>query len=276
MTPSVWKRLPERWWLVGVLVVLFALALLIAKIVPDEHPSATAAKTASRGGPQSLFLGDGNGGNIEIQQPVEQWTDWQCCEFLQPWVTNPTGVAWDVDDHWEKIDVDATLAANTTVTSTSQEVADVDPTWHCLNGLCAWWSGGKREFQVFVGAPASTLLVSTCYAPQSRCFNAPAVYDKPNKRYVYGMCVTVRYTNDDPAVAMIPGSGGDAFTSGPTRGLGLLTTETVRIGNPTSHTVRNIAAFVQMVGTGGDGAVCSPTTHHIDTVDYPFSWFILG
>lgn len=34
-------RLPKRWWLFGVLVLLFALALLAAKLIPSEHESAS-------------------------------------------------------------------------------------------------------------------------------------------------------------------------------------------------------------------------------------------
>ncbi len=277
------RTVPKRWWLLGVLVVLFLAALLAAKLIPSDHQHATASKN---GGAQPLFLGDGNGGNIEIQQPVEQWTDFgysgsTCCSFIQPWVTNPTGVAWDVDDHWEKIDSDGYLNGNATMTTTSQEVADTTQAYHCVINApgqgdnCAWWSGGTgRDFQVFVAAPAATLIVSICYQPQARCFTVPASYDKPNRRYVYGICLNVKYRANDTAVGMIPGSGGDQFATGPVRGLGLVTTETVTVANPTGHTVRGIFAQVAVVGVGADGPVCSPALGHEDTFDYPFAWKI--
>lgn len=230
-----------------------------------------------------LVLGPG-GQNGELQQPVEQWTDWYVSGIAfgdaANWVTNPTGCSWDVDDHWDMIQSDASLAAGASASQTYCQVADTNQVFHCTGTFptpsepfCAWWSGSAthyRGIQVTVTAPKPGLEVTSCYQPQNRCFTIPAVYNPVLRRYENHSCVGVSYNPADPAVSVIPGSNGDTFT--PLRGLGLLTNNTVTVTNTTAHTVKPIFAAVQMVGWAQDGLSCSPTLGGYDTFDYPFGW----
>lgn len=252
--------------------------LLILAVLAAVFACPAAARSTT-----PLVLGPG-GVNGELQQPVEQWTDWYVTGtgFGSPanWVVNPTGCSWDVDDHWDMIQIDASLAAGASVSQTYCQVADTNPVFFCTgtfsvpsDPVCAWRSGGTSHFrgiQVTVTAPKPGLEVTSCYQPQNRCFQIGELYNQVLRRYEHHSCIGVRYTPDDPAVAPILGSNGDLFT--PSRGLGLLTYDTVTVSNPTGHTVKPIVAAVQMVGVGGDGLSCSPTLGGYDTFDYPFAW----
>lgn len=225
-------------------------------------PSATA-------GPEPLHL---SLSTIEIQNPVEQWTPWvnspSCtnrCPYPDDhsqWVVNPTGCAWDVDDHWHYFDTDGYIGGGGSFSFQTCQITEQSTIYHCTYGSCAWIGDGPREYAVDLFAPSPGLTVNVCYQPTGRCFALAPAWRPDMKRYEYHLCAGVRWDNNDPNLQPIAGSNG---------GYGVPTTQTLTVANQTRNTVRHLDAVVAMVGWGQHDAGCNDNNWQ-PVFEYPFFW----
>lgn len=204
----------------------------------------------------------------ERQTIVEQQTDTAEGDIWPgpgPWVENHSGCWWDVDDHQTLYASEDELGAGQMVTQTDCIIAESDPIWNTNFGYSAWWSNPPRPLGVELRAPSDQLIVEACFSPQARCFSNVPVYDPARRLYVYNVCVGVVYGDPyDPAIVAIPDSGAG--------GIGVQTTRTVTVTNPTSRTVRKISGEIAQNGYGWDDASCPYRggTYSWANVEFPF------
>lgn len=194
------------------------------------------------------------------QQPVEQQTEWGA---TQPdhslWVVNNTGCAWDADDSRFKGDTDGTLASGMTATGTTCLVAD--STDHAVN--------------VHINAPSPDLVVSISY-PQG--FSLQAVPTPLDRRYVYSLCVVGPDYDDmanNPDLQPIPNSGTapNMFRPSVVGGIGVMTTVTFSVTNPTNRTVKTIHGVMRLraeTGLACDVEASDPRFVRVGTYPGPF------
>jgi hypothetical protein len=150
------------------------------------------------------------------QQPVEQQTEGGATQPDQSlWVVNNTGCAWDADDSRFSGATDGTLAPGVTATGSRCVISD--------------WN--EHAVYVNVNSKSPDLVLTLSYEPQGYVF--PAARRLVDGRYVYEICVKgVDYTeNVSPELQPIPNSGYG--------GVGVVTTFTYSLRNPTSRTVRD-------------------------------------
>ena len=169
----------------------------------------------------------------DTQQPVEQQTQGGA---LQPdhslWVVNNTGCAWDADDSRSMGFVDSTLAAGETVTGSKCYIAD--------------WE--DRQFYVNILSKSPKLVV-TLDALRFDFTLSPS-YDSSIRRYRYEMCWNrADYDRDYPNFQPIPDSGFG--------GVGVPTTITVSVGNPTNRTLRGVSGVFRFSTNPYEGR-CDP------------------
>lgn len=202
------------------------------------------------------------------QAVVEQQSDFVgCCTpvdpVINPLLVSPPLCAWDVDDAWHQFG-GGDLAAGQTVSGTLCMVSDHNPTYQCINEVCGWGSGQRARHSAALGSPSAALIVQVCYSPQGRCFTlAPQAVDSG---YRYTLCSHVVYEPDDPALVEIPDSNG---------GLGVVTTITTTVQNPTGAAVRGNVLLHEVVGIGRSSiASLPPCAFNVypTTYDYPFEW----
>ena len=235
-----------------ILLVIFATLILVIPL-------------SAKGGPHQLELHTLVGG--EIQDPVEQQSDYPYDPAAERYVVNPTtSCFWDVDDHWLWSDMDARLDGNTTYTFPVCMISDHNPTYHTINGMTAWWSSERGRMSAQVSAPSANLNVQVCYAPEGRCFTASRVYNASTRLYTYGSCSQAIYTPGDPRLVPIPDSNG---------GVGVQHDITVRITNTSSQGARNITASVGVITAvevaRGLGYACTSQFTWPNN-DYPWRW----
>ncbi len=241
---------------------LFILAAITSLLL------ATPAQAVYQG-PQPLHFDQLT--NSEKQDPIEQQTPWvrppDCtlrCPFPDDhaqWVTNPTSCWWDVDDHRTLYAADDYLNAGASVQVSDCQIAETDSLYQTKYGQTAWWSNAPRPLGVQISAPSASLTVTACYQPQGRCFGLPAVYNAALRTYSYNGCIGVSY-QDGTTLPTIADSNG---------GIGILTTRTVTITNPTNKTVRQISGQIAQVGWGSSDAGCTYTSTYPHN-EYPFHW----
>lgn len=238
--------------------LLFVLLLISAPLT-----SAAAAK------PFTLPSGYPGG---EKQNPVEQQSDFpwlpgplDCSNNLRC-VKNPTQCSWDVDDHWQFVEIDRVLDAKTTVTGTVCSILDANPQYVTEEGYTAWWQSprGNQGMQIFSTSP--DLIITVTYQPQNKVFTLGNVWNASYKEYEYRFCANVVYNPTDPALVPIPDS---AWGPNNTNGLGVKTDITITVTNPTRQAVRRVTADIQQIGVLSTGPGCINATYN---VDYPFTW----
>ena len=213
-----------------------------------------------------------------IYNPVEQWTD---SPLPDPslYVLNQTGCQWSVDDSRVMI-ANGELAAGGSAATVVCTVLDPVCVPSTRAGYTACWAmQGDRKFSVTVAAASPALLVSFCYQPQARCWDAHPVWRSETADYRYLACVMGLYATDDPALVEIADSNGGAREFG---GFGVLSTITTTVTNPTAKAVRDIRATAETtnVGDGGVGvfdggaAGCVANVLYLEETGYPFTWTI--
>jgi len=201
---------------------------------------AVAAKPAHAGGGLTFTPS----GFSERQSPVEQASDWPWlpsltdCSAGARCTVNPTACSWDVDDHWQ-LWVQGVLAPGASVTHVSCLIAPQNPVWLSVNGSEGWYGWPLNRFYVDLSASSSDLLITVTFDP-GPTFVA-TVADG-----TYRLCGGKHYPPGDPALVPIAGSG--RGTNGQDA-LGVPTTVTLTIANPSSRRVHNITGFVGMTGT---------------------------
>lgn len=225
-----------------------------------------AAKPSASSGPQPLHFD--SFGFTEKQNPVEQYSDWPWlpgpldCSATEHCIVNPTPCSWDVDDHWRKFAF-GYLPAGGSASDVSCVIASQNPVYRTVSGTTAWWSTVNDRFTAQISAPSPSLMVTISWSPQGRLFTLAAVYDAATRLYRYGMCVRATYSPDDPALVLIPGSNASSVV-GTVDALGLPSTITFTIANPTGKQVRNINGSIGMTGS----AACALSGQS----SYPFAW----
>jgi hypothetical protein len=206
--------------------------------------------------------------NVQIDNPVEQQTDWPFPADQSLWVINPTSAAsesrcaWDVDDHWQKGSTNAYLDAFSSVSTTECLIADADPFWRTVNGTTAWWStNAPRRITVEMISPSPAVTIAVCFQPHQRCFSATPVYVSSDHAYRSVSCVTIGYSDDDPALSVVPGSNG---------GVGVVSYATVTATNTSSRKVAKLGITVLVQGGYVASTPCSDPSPW--QTSYPFSW----
>jgi len=170
----------------------------------------------------------------EIQQPVEQQTPgWllpcplteTICRFDQTlWVTNPTGMPWDVDDHMDRAAM-GSLGSATTVTDNLSYTAD------CDGGQC----GPYRFVVVRASVAAPSLQMSVVITPgqnggQDNYAASAPTWNPTTKKWDYYFCQkTPSYPDSDPRLQLIANSNG---------GMGVPTSLVLTVTN-SGKTLRN-------------------------------------
>lgn len=232
---------------------LAALALILIVASP-----AQAAKPAAGGGNGSLTFTLQP--DVQTDRIVEQQTDWAFPADPAEWVVNPYGVClWDVDDHWQYWG-SGSLKPGESASVDLCVVSDPVSIYKTVSGVTTWYSQETKFIALSVTtAKTAGLDVSVCYRPQGRCFYPHPVGSSP---VTYESCTQVRYGRDDPALSEIPGSQG---------GIGVLTTVTVTVTNPTSRTVRDVvaAAGPSWLQAGSPLPGCAGRVGAI-VMDYPY------
>jgi len=211
---------------------LLAAALLAASIANDAVEVASAARESLRFEVVT---------NAQLQQPVEQQSDYPFDSSGPRYVVNPTQCSWDVDDSWQRIANDDYLDAGASATLQTCMVSDASTYYASHNGTSGWWASNRGYFGALVYAAVSGLAVSVCYAPQARCFHPQPQFNASQRRYDYVACTQVVYQQGDPALVSIPGSNG---------GTGVITNITLKVSNPTAKQIRSIGADIQVIGVG--------------------------
>ena len=165
--------------------------------------------------------------HLEIQQPVEQQTPgWllPCplgelvCRYDQLlWVTNPTGMPWDVDDFIDRAG-SGPLAGGATQSDALSFTAD------CDGGQC----GPYRFVVVRASVPSASLQMTVAISPgksggtESTHVPTP-VWNASTKAWDYYLCQrTPSYAMGDPRLQPIPNSNG---------GLGIPTSVVLTVTN---------------------------------------------
>lgn len=175
-------------------LVAFLLSLALVCVFP----------VAAHGGPSTFAWSVIS--NVQIDQPVEQQTPWiDDGGPGQPWwpndrslwVTNPTGCAWDVDDHWQ-VFADGALTAASYPFCFVVETPSVHNT---LWGQEGWWSFAPRALAVSVRSSSPSLTVKACFSPGA-CTTFPPQQEK--RSYNYHGCVRLTTQN----ASEIAGSNG--------------------------------------------------------------------
>lgn len=227
------RHLPKRWWLLGVLIVLFALALLAAKLIPTDHEHANADRsTATRkGGPQPLTFGWEY--TPVRQSPVEQFNNQNL------YVVNNTGCAWDVDDN-SSARGDGTLAAGATASFVTCQVFDsyVSQNPPSCQTDFANARGCGQPVGARVLSPSQNLRVSVCFDAAPCIGTTHATYNKTYRAYEYAICIRAVYPYGTPLDVPIGSDGGH----------GILEQETLNVTNPTTHAVAKNTAWFQQIG----------------------------
>lgn len=184
--------------------------------------------------------------NVQIDQPVEQQTPWIADggdgqawwpNDTSLWVTNPTGCAWDVDDHWQLF-ADGALAAGVPVTYQFCSIVETTSIWTTIYGNQNWWSFPKRLAGVSVRTRSPDLTVEVCL---SDCVQVPRYPD--GRGYEYRGCLIRALPVGGPSIIEVPGSNG---------GLGAVTQGTFRV----TATKKTSATSIAVVSGGfGDWSV---------------------
>ncbi len=185
------------------------------------------------------------------QQPVEQQTQGGSTQPDRSlWVLNNTGCAWDADDTRSMGDTNASLAAGETVSGTKCLIAD--------------W----MEHAVFfdVNAHSRDLIVRLSFEPQGYILQAnPVALAKGG--YDYWICTDgPDYDRTSLDLQPIPDSGFG--------GVGVPTTFTASIINPTGRTIRKVNTFVRLAPepeVAGPG-YCTQDFAHLHVGSYPGPW----
>lgn len=206
-------------------------------------------------------------GNVQLQQPVEQQSDYPFDPRAAHYVVNPTSCSWDVDDSWQRIAVDGYLEANATATFRTCMVSDATAYTTTKNGLTASWSSSRGYLGVLVHSPVSRLVVSVCYSLRSRCFAPAPQFNTAQKRYDYVACTQAVYDPGDPDLVSIPDSNG---------GTGVVSQITLEVANPTSRQIRSIGADIEVVGVGAHFAAGACGYAPLPRRDYPWSFSLSG
>lgn len=225
----------------------FILALIINILI-------TSPVIAAPPGFQFGFMGS------FISDPVEQQTDYPFPVDQTEWVLNPTfNCAWDVDDHWDTT-ATGTLKPGESASWSDCLFAHHDPSFRSVFGVENWYTSGQVRHAVNIEAGDSGLVVQECFTPQNRCFNILPVQIENKWRWAF--CGFIRYNPGDPALEEIPNSQG---------GVGLQTTVTTTISNPTNRRISKIAGLVSISGQDIWRAGCSVPLGELQ-VEYPFNW----
>jgi hypothetical protein len=212
----------------------------------------------------------------EGQSPVEQQTDYPVlpgpldCSANVDCVVNTTACRWDVDDHWQLLQVDRYLDPATSTSTSPCVIEDANPQTIWVDGVYGTQSGFHSRIGVSIIAPSADLVVTIAYSPQARTFTLSPVVSGRN--FAYSWCGNAVYSPGDPALQPILGTG--AGTNG-LDGIGVPTTVTIQVSNPTGHRVRSIQADVEQVGVQDPGptASCVASTQlNPAHRSYPFAW----
>ena len=204
-------------------------------------------------------------GNVQIDQPVEQQTPWVddggpgmpwWPEDRSLWVNNPTGCIWDQDDH-SALWGDGGLTAGVPVTASFCQVAEPASVHNTIWGTSGYWSFSPRILAVSVRSSSPSLDVRACYEPGG-CVAIPA--SKAGRVYDYHGCIRLRYANNDPAIASVPGTNG---------ALGVVTQATLSIS---AAKRANATGYLEAAGGFGDwSSFCSS---QVATSAYPLTLYV--
>jgi len=165
--------------------------------------------------------------SAEIQQPVEQQTpgwllpcplDLPLCRSVQSlWVTNPTGMPWDVDDHIDRMGA-GPLDSGASLTDSLSYTAD------CDGSQC----GPYRFVVVRASVASSSLQLSVDITPgqnggvDSYTAGSPT-WNASTRKWEYFLCQKApSYPYGDLRLQLIPGSNG---------GMGVPTSVTLTVVN---------------------------------------------
>jgi hypothetical protein len=240
-----------------VLALVGAVALAAVLVTPVVAAPKSALSS-------EFFLPSGWPSGSPPQSPVEQQSDnpWlpgpTDCSANTHCVVNPTLCAWDVDDWWQVVEVDRTLAAATTTTGTVCGIFDANPQYVTNDGVTGWWNSPRPWFGMRLLAPSSSLGLTVTFLPQGRTFTPSPRWN--GSVYEYDFCGVAIYAPGDPALVSIVGSGGS----------GVRTDVTVSVANLGRQAVRKITADVEWLGVGRSLPSCTSVTPR--QTDYPFTW----
>jgi hypothetical protein len=226
------------------------------------------APGASAGKPHTLDLGT-SGSQGQWDRVLEKYNRWPQSQ-AGPWVVNPRpDCTWDIND-WSSIGTTGDLAPRAAVSGSACQIEGYNPMYVEKNGMLAWWGAPSPWFGVEVAAPSADLAVKMCYSPQDRCFTlSPQTFDA--KTYRYRLCAQVVYRPDDAALQPIPDSTPDALAAGSAAGLGVETTITFTVSNPTGRIVKGVGVNWGVSSDAVFTRACP--THTANQTDYPFRWF---
>lgn len=232
--------------------------------------SALAAAATAGGGPQQF--GFHLLSNVQIDNPVEQQTpEVTDCVVACPWtnttslwVTNPyrsLPCAWDVDDHWQLGDTNGYLGPGASAVARACLVAEADHIYNTVYGLSAWYSNSPRRVSLNLAAPSASLSATICFSPQSQCFALVPRYDPGSHTFHYDGCALLSYGVGDPALGPVPNSVG----------IGVVTTATVTVANPTARKIAKIDGSLRVEGGYVAVTYCDFAAHPPQS-SYPFLW----
>ena len=247
--------------------------------------SVSAGKPSGASGTQPLFFPSGYPLGGEKQDPVEQQSDQY--EYVNPdtglydhrwWpgpldcsadthcVNNPTQCNWDVDDHWQIIEVGRVLYGNTSTSATWCTIGDTNKHHVIIYGMEADWSFGTGHgLSVYIRAPSPDLIVSLSYST-GKTFILPAISNGSGE-FEYQICNSINYNPTDPALVPIPNSAGSP--SHPD-GVGVKTDITLTVTNPKRQAIRQIVGDINLSGASAQAGVCNHTWNHSE---YPYNWW---
>lgn len=238
--------------LVAGLTVLVSLAI--------TSPAVAIKPPSGSGDPFAFVLQP----DVQIDNLVEQQTDYPFPADSAEWTINPFDFCyWDVDDHWQYLGR-GYLPAGASVSLDQCFVSDPDSYTRTINGTTANWSTPRKYLGVYLTAPSPDLVITVCYQPQGRCLSPGPVGD--GQTQTYQSCTQAHHESGDPALVEIPGSQG---------GVGVVTTITLTVTNPTSRKVQGILASTgpshlnTTALTGCQGLGWDDLVH-----DYPFRYHV--
>lgn len=217
----------------------------------------------------------------EKQNPIEQQSDYPWlpggtdCSANANCIINPTGCAWDVDDHGQYIVIDRVLRPGESGGVDWCVIYDAKGYVRTICGLggdpnncmTASWSSFSHRVGLTVKSNSPDLAVTLSFG--AKVFTLTPFWNA-DRQWQYDICAKALYDVGDPALTIIPGS----VVSGP-NGTGVQFPVSIRVANPSAKRA-TVTLDAQNIGVGQQGAGCHTTSvAYADYQhDYPWWWIV--
>jgi hypothetical protein len=250
---------------------LLGSSLLLPSIVTASNPNLPIEFSGNWYGQQN---------NVVEQQSDQHWPP-DPLRYNPDWlhyVIDPiNNCMWNADDNAQLIQVGRYVGAGQTVSGSYCKIADSHSAYVCINDQCASWAFSKAEAIGYaVTSPSKSLVVKLSWQPQNKVFTlTPVQIDR--QTYRYSICVAIYYDKDDPlALQHVPGSNGSNDPNS-VEGVGVVSSVTPSITNPTSKAIKGIAYELTALGASQvNDNVCTqgpPNYYSGSNREYPFIWY---